>query len=183
MKKVYAFLAEGLEEVEALMVVDLLRRTHDLDVIMVSITDDLMVTGSHDIKIQTDATINDIDFDEGSCIFLPGGIPGTPNLENCETLMGQVKQYYEDGKLVAAICAAPTILSNLGILKDKVATSYPSFEVEMNCKEYGSIVERDGNVITGQGLGVAIEMGLEMIKYLVSVEKADEIAESIIFKK
>ncbi len=179
MKKVYAFLADGLEEVEALMVIDLLRRTKVLDVVMVSIKDDLMVEGSHGIKIMADATIDEIDFDEGDCIFLPGGIPGTPNLEACKKLTEQIVKYNEQGKLLAAICAAPSILSHLGVLKDKKATSYPSFEEDMDCAEYGGRVVRDGNVITGRGLGVALEEGLEIISYLVDAEAAKNVAEAI----
>ncbi|MBR2214011.1 MAG: DJ-1/PfpI family protein [Eubacterium sp.] len=179
MKKVYAFLADGLEEVEALMVIDLLRRTKKLDVVMVSIKDDLLVEGSHGIKVYADKTIDEIDFDEGDCIFLPGGIPGTPNLEACDKLTEQIVKYHDEGKLVAAICAAPSILSHLGILKDKKATSYPSFEEEMDCLEYGGKVVCDKNVITGRGLGVALEEGLEIISYLVDEECAKSVADAI----
>ncbi len=179
MKKVYAFLADGLEEVEALMVIDLLRRTKKLDVVMVSIKDDLMVEGSHGIKIMADTTIDEINFDEGDCIFLPGGIPGTPNLEACDKLIEEIKKYNEEGKLLAAICAAPTIYSHLGLLKDKKATSYPTFEDEFDCKEYGGRVVRDANFITGRGLGVALEEGLEIISYLVDEDTAKQVADAI----
>ena len=149
---------------------------------MVSIKDDLMVEGSHGIKIMTDAAIGEINFDEGDAIFLPGGIPGTPNLEACDKLTEQIKKYNDEGKLLAAICAAPTILSNLGILRDKKATSYPSFEDVMDCQEYGGGVVRDKNIITGKGLGVALEEGLEIISYLVDEQAADEVAKAIQFK-
>ena len=182
MKKVYAFLADGLEEVEALMVIDLLRRTKKLDVVMVSIKDDLLVEGSHGIKIMADATIDEINFDEGDCIFLPGGIPGTPNLAACDKLIEEIKKYNEQGKLLAAICAAPSILSDVGLLKDVKATSYPSFEEQMDCKEYGGKVVRDANFITGKGLGVALEEGLEIISYLLDENAADEVANAIQFK-
>ena len=182
MKKVFAFLADGLEEVEALMVIDLLRRTKQLDVVMVSIKDDLLVEGSHGIKIMADANINDIDFASGDAIFLPGGIPGTPNLAACQTLTNQILKYNEDGKLIAAICAAPSILSDLGLLKDKNATSYPSFEEQMDCKSYGGKVVRDGNIITGRGLGVAIEEGLEIISYLIDENTAKTVANAICFE-
>ena len=181
MKTVYAFIADGLEEVEALMVIDLLRRTKKLNVVMVSIKDDLLVEGSHGIKILTDKTIDEINWDEGDCIFLPGGIPGTPNLESCEELTKQIVKYNEKGKLLAAICAAPTIFSNLGLLKDKKATSYPSFEETMDCKEYGGKVVGDGNFITGKGLGVAIEQGLEMISYLLDDKAAKSVSDAIQF--
>ena len=179
MKKVYAFLADGLEEVEALMVIDLLRRTKKLDVVMVSIKDDLLVEGSHGIKIMADKTIDEIDFDEGDCIFLPGGIPGTPNLEACDKLTEQIVEYDKQGKLIAAICAAPSILSHLGVLQDKKATSYPTFESDMDCIEFGGKVVRDKNVITGKGLGVALEEGLEIITYLVDEDTARDVARAI----
>ena len=171
MKTVYAFLADGMEEVEALMVIDLLRRTKKLNVVTVSIKDELLVKSSHNI--------NEIDFSSGDCIFLPGGMPGTTNLGACEKLADEIVEYNNQGKLLAAICAAPTVFSNLGLLKDKNATSYPSFENQMECNNYGGGVVRDGNFITGKGLGIALEMGLEIISYLVDEETAGEVAKAI----
>jgi len=123
--------------------------------------------------------INEIDFSSGDCIFLPGGMPGTTNLGACEKLADEIVEYNSQGKLLAAICAAPTVFSNLGLLKDKNATSYPSFEDQMECNNYGGGVVRDGNFITGKGLGVALEMGLEIISYLVDEETAGEVAKAI----
>lgn len=179
MKKVYGFLADGLEEVEALMVIDLLRRTKQLDVVTVSITEELLVEGSHNIKIYADKTIGDIDFEQGDCIFLPGGMPGTTNLAACKKLEEQILKYNEEGKLLAAICAAPSILGQLGIVNGKDATCYPGFEEKMEGANCGGSVVTDGNVITAKGLGVALEMGLEMIAYLLDEEMAGEIAEAI----
>ena len=136
MKTVYAFLADGLEEVECLMVVDLLRRAK-LNVVTVSIKEELMVESSHKVKFFADKTIDEIDFEQGDCIFLPGGMPGTTNLSECGTLKDHIIKYNEQGKWLAAICAAPSIFSSLGILKDKKATSFPSFADKMDCKEYG----------------------------------------------
>ena len=161
MKTVYAFLADGLEEVECLMVVDLLRRAK-LNVVTVSIKEELMV-----------------DFEQGDCIFLPGGMPGTTNLSECGTLKDHIIKYNEQGKWLAAICAAPSIFSSLGILKDKRATSFPSFADKMECKEYGGGVVRDGNIITGKGLGVALELGLELISCLIDEETSGKIADQI----
>ena len=182
MKKVYAFLADGMEEVEALMVIDLLRRTNYLDVVTVSVTDDLLIESSHKIRLYADQKISDIDFEQGDCIFLPGGMPGTTNLEQCSLLTEQVKAYAEQGKVVAAICAAPSILSHLGLLVDKNATSYPSFASEMNCKNYGGGVVTDGNIVTAKGLGVALEMGLELIRILVDAQCSQRVAEAIQFE-
>ena len=179
MKTVYAFLADGMEEVEALMVIDLLRRTKKLNVVTVSIKDELLVKSSHNIKLYADKNINEIDFSSGDCIFLPGGMPGTTNLGACEKLADEIVEYNNQGKLLAAICAAPTVFSNLGLLKDKNATSYPSFEDQMECNNYGGGVVRDGNFITDKGLGVALEMGLEIISYLVDEETAGEVAKAI----
>lgn len=179
MKTVYAFLADGMEEVEALMVIDLLRRTKKLNVVTVSIKDELLVESSHRIKLYADRNISEIDFGSGDCIFLPGGMPGTTNLGQCKKLEKEIVEYNKQGKLLAAICAAPTVFSKLGLLKDKNATSYPTFEDWMECKNYGGGVIKDGNFITGKGLGVALEMGLEMITELVDKETATQVANAI----
>lgn len=179
MKTVYVFLADGMEEVEALMVIDLLRRTKKLNVITVSVKDELLVESSHKIKLYADKKIDEINFDEGECIFLPGGIPGTPNLAACNKLTEQIIKYNKEGKILAAICAAPSIFGQLGLLKDKNATCYPTFENELDCKNYGGGVVTDGNVVTGKGLGVALEMGLELINILVDKKTSDSVAEAV----
>lgn len=179
MKTVYALLADGVEEVEALMVIDLLKRTKKLNVVMVSIKEEYMVEGSHGIKFFTDKNIDEIDFDAGDCIFLPGGAVGTVNLAACKELEENILKYNEQGKWLAAICAAPSIYGQLGILKDKKATSYPTFAEKMNCKEYGGAVVTDGNFITAKGLGVALELGLEMITQLVDEETSEMVADQI----
>lgn len=179
MKTVYAFLADGVEEVEALMVIDLLMRTKKLNVVTVSIKEELMVKGSHGIKFFADNNIDEIDFDSGDCIFLPGGADGTENLANCSELTEQIKKYNEQGKWLTAICAAPSIYGRLGLLKDKKATSYPTFADQMNCGSYGGSVVTDDNFITAKGLGVALELGLEMIRQLVDEETSEMVADQI----
>lgn len=183
MKTVYAFLADGMEEVEALMVIDLLRRTKKLNVVTVSVKEELLVESSHEIRLYADKNINEINFDEGDCIFLPGGMPGTLKLQACEKLAEEILKYNDEEKWLTAICAAPSIYSALGLLKDKNATSYPTFEEKMECKNYGGAVVRDGNVITARGLGSALEMGLEMIKCLVDEETSKSVAEAIQYFK
>lgn len=183
MKTVYAFLADGMEEVEALMVIDLLRRTNNLNVVTVSIKEDLLIESSHKIKLYADKNIDEIDFETGDCIFLPGGLPGTTNLDSCEKLKEQIVKYNEDGKLLAAICAAPTVFSGLGLLKDKNATSHSSMEAKMDCKNYGGSVVTDENFVTAKGLGVALEMGLELITILVDKETSDHIAAAIHYER
>lgn len=182
MKTVYAFLADGMEEVEALMVIDLLRRTKKLNVVTVSIKDEMLVESSHNIKLYADKNIDEINFDEGDCIFLPGGMPGTTNLGACEKLTEQIVKYNEEGKVLAAICAAPSILGQLGVLKGKNATCYPGFEDKLIGANCGGGVVTDGNVVTGKGLGVALEMGLELIRVLVDKETSEEIAAQIQYK-
>lgn len=175
MKTVYAFLADGVEEVEALMVIDLLKRSKRLNVVMVSVKEELMVEGSHGIRFFADKNIDEIDFDKGDCIFLPGGATGTENLAACKELEENILKYNEEGKWLTAICAAPSIYGQLGILKDKRATSYPTFADKMDCREYGGSVITDGNFITAKGLGVALELGLEMI-----TQMTDEITSAMV---
>lgn len=182
MKKVFAFFAEGFEEVEALMVIDLLRRTKEVEVTTVSVTEDLMVKSSHNFNIMADKVISDIDFEEGDMIFLPGGIPGTPNLAASKVLTDNIVAYNEKGKYLAAICAAPSILGQLGILNGKKATCYPGFEDKLEGAVCGGSVVTDGNITTAKGLGVALEMGLELIKILVDESKSEEIAAAIQYK-
>ena len=182
MKTVYAFLADGMEEVEALMIIDLLRRTKKLEVVTVSIKEDKLIESSHNIKLFTDKTISEIDFEQGDCIFLPGGLPGTTNLGECKKLADKILEYNEKGKWLAAICAAPSVLGKLGVLRGKAATSYPGYEEYMECKTYGGKVVVDQNVITGKGLGVALEMGLTMIEVLIDKDTSEQMAKAIQYK-
>lgn len=179
MKTVYAFLADGMEEVEALMVIDLLRRTKQLNVVTVSIKEELMIESSHGIRLFADKNIDEIDFEQGDCIFLPGGMPGTTNLSQCKVLADEILKYNSEHKLLTAICAAPSIYGQLGLLKDKKATCYPSFADKMDCKEYGGSVIRDDNFITANGLGAALELGLEIIATMLNEEEAGKVANAI----
>ena len=118
MKKVSVILADGFEEIEALTVVDLLRRAQ-IYVGTVSATDEYIVHGAHGINVQTEDLFEEVNFVESDMIVLPGGMPGTTNLNDHAGVRRVVKDFYEEGKYVAAICAAPTVLANLGILKGK----------------------------------------------------------------
>lgn len=185
MKKAYVFLANGFEEIEGLTVVDLLRRAN-VDVTMVSIHDTKKVMGSHHIEVSADALICDIQKDGADAIVFPGGIPGMPNLKAHDTVKEMIFSYYESQKLVAAVCASPSIFSEFGLLKGKRATSYPSFEE--NLVEHGAIYSKDsvvtdGNIITSRGLGTSIDFALEIITYLVDKKTADDVAESIVYSK
>ncbi|MBQ7433911.1 MAG: DJ-1/PfpI family protein [Lachnospiraceae bacterium] len=176
---IYTFLANGLEEVECLAVVDILRRAKE-EVKLVSVTGAREVTGSHQITIKADALIEDVDFTQADLLFLPGGMPGTVNLGNCELLCRQLQAFAAEGKRLAAICAAPSVLGQLGILKGKAATCYPGFEEKLTGATVTTAgVVTDGNVTTAKGLGVALELGLELVKLLQGAEQSEGIRASI----
>ena len=176
MKKAVMLFANGYEEVEALMTVDLLKRA-GVDIRLVSIIDDMTVTGSHGISVAMDTKLSRIQLKEEDAIIIPGGMPGTMNLGVDVAVTGALKQMNRDGKIVAAICAAPSVLGKCGILEGKKATCYPGFEDKL----IGEQVVADGNIITSRGLGTSMEFGFELIKKLVSAEKAEEVREQIVF--
>ena len=181
MSKVYVFLAEGFEEIEGLTVVDLLRRAN-VETEMVSVMEGKQIKGSHGIKVTADCMFADVDFSDADVLVLPGGMPGTLNLGNHTGLCELLKKHYEAGKMVAAICAAPSVFGELGFLKGRIATCYPGFESKLE----GAIVcatkvAVDENVITSRGLGTAIEFALKLIEVLVGLEKSMEIREGIIY--
>ena len=180
---VYVFLADGFETVEALCPIDLMRRA-GLDVTTVSITDSLTVTSRQNITVFCDKTLDSVDLDKAELLMLPGGMPGSDNLAKCEYLCDLLVKAHEKDVALAAICAAPYVLGMLGLLEGKQATCYPGFEGLLK----GALISektvvRDGNVVTGAGMGVATEFGLELISLLCSDEKADEIAKSVIFER
>ena len=181
MKRVSVLLADGFEEIEALTVVDLLRRAK-VYVDTVSITDEYTVRGAHGIPVQTEDLFDETDLSETDMIVLPGGMPGTTNLGAHSGVRKAVKGFYDEGKYVAAICAAPTVLSDLGILKGKRATCYPAMEEELQgALLTGTAVAVDGNIITSQGVGTAIEFALQLIEILEGRKKALEIGQSIVY--
>ena len=167
MANVYVFTADGFEEIEGLTVVDLMRRA-GAQVQMVSISDGLAVKGSHGIEIKADTFFDDVDFDQADLLVLPGGMPGTLHLGEHEGLTGLLQDFAAKGKRVAAICAAPSVLGGLGLLKGKR-------QVEME------EVVTDGCITTSRGLGTAIPFALELISLLFGPEKAEEIKKSVIY--
>ena len=178
-KKVYTFLANGFEEVECLAVVDLLRRAN-IEVVMVSITNNKYITGSHRITVQADALFDETDFSDASLLFLPGGMPGTNYLAAHEGLTTLIKNCHKNKKYLAAICAAPIVYGELHLLSGKHATCYPGFEE----KCMGAIMEKngvvtDGTIITARGLGFAIDLGLELIRILENEELSNQIKSAI----
>lgn len=181
MSKVCVFFGNGYEEIEALTVVDILRR-QGIDTQMVSVMNDKTVTGSHQIPVVMDSLIEDVDFNSVDMIVLPGGMAGTRKLEECGPLMDQVDSFLTSGKAVAAICAAPTILGHRGHLKGKKAICYPGLENELSGAEvvYEAAV-RDGNIITGRGMGCAIDFALMIVEYFADEKAADAMAEKIVY--
>ena len=184
MNKIAIFLADGFEEIEGLTVVDILRRA-GVDIDMVLISGRLEVNGSHGIVIKADKIIADIDQEDYNMLVLPGGKVGTENLEKCEKLIDMIGSFYGAGKYIAAICAAPSIFAHRGFLMGRKATSHPSFESHL--EEGGAIVthapvEIDSGIITGQGMGASIEFALAITSIMSGREKADSIAEAIVYK-
>lgn len=182
-KKICVCLADGFEEIEGLTVVDLLRRA-GVCVTTASITGKLSVQGSHDIFVQADKLFEEIEFEEMEMVVLPGGMPGTLHLEAHEGVRGVLKQFYEEKKYIAAICAAPSILGKMGMLEGRKAASYPSKEQELiGAKVVREAVAEDDFIITSRGLGTAIDFSLALITRLVGAEKAAEVQESIIYER
>ena len=181
MSKVYVFLAEGFEEIEGLTVVDLLRRAK-IETEMVSIMDTKQVKGSHGIEVSADSMFADNDYADAALLVLPGGMPGTLNLGNHEGLCELLKKHYGEDKMIAAICAAPSVFGQLGFLNGRIATCYPGFESKLE----GAIilstkVAVDGNVVTSKGLGTAIDFSLKLIEQLKDLQTAMEISEGIMY--
>ncbi len=181
MRKIAVFFAEGFEEIEGLTVVDICRRC-EIDVDMVSITEECMVKGAHGICVETDKTFSQADFAAYDMLVLPGGGEGTRRLEECGALMEKVDAFYEAGKYIAAVCAAPSIFGHRGILKGRKACSYPSFESHLEGAQVtAGPVEVDGNVITSRGMGTSIPFGLAIAGVLCGKEKAEEMAKAIVY--
>ncbi|MCQ2221508.1 MAG: DJ-1/PfpI family protein [Prevotella sp.] len=151
MAKVYEFLANGTEEIEALITVDVLRRG-GVDIKTVSISGNKFIESSHGIVIKCDQTIEESDFSDADMLLLPGGLPGSTNLLKHEGVREALTKQNNAGKKIGAICAAPMVLGDLGILEGKRATCYPGCEDTMKGAEYtGELFTIDGNIITGEG--------------------------------
>ena len=181
MSKIAIFFAKGYEEIEALAVVDICRRM-GLTIDMVSITEADKVEGAHGMVVSMDKTFSQVDFAQYDMLVLPGGGEGTKGLEAHAPLMEQVDAFYEGGKYIAAICAAPSIFGHRGILKGRKACSYPSFEGHLEGAELTrEPVAVSGNVITSRGMGTAIPFGLAIAAVFCGQDKADELARTIVF--
>ena len=179
MALIYAFLAEGSEEVECLACVDVLRRA-GIDTRLIAVGDELTVKGSHGISIVCDAKIEEADLSAADVLFIPGGMPGTLNMAGNKILCDALKKQAESGKRVAAICAAPSVLGGLGLLKGKKATCYPGFEDKLLGADYTHEgVVTDGCITTARGLGYALDLGLELVRLLIDEDTALKLKDSI----
>ena len=183
MSSIAIFFATGYEEIEALTVVNICRRL-GLTIDMVSVTEENIVAGSHGIGVKMDKTFSQADFEAYDMLVLPGGMPGTRNLEACEPLMEQLDAFYEKGKYIGAICAAPSIFGHRGFLKGRKACSYPTSESQLEGAQVtAGPVEIDGNVVTSRGMGTAIDFGLAVAELFVGKEKVAELAKGIVYNK
>lgn len=180
MSRVIVPVAAGCEESEVVVVVDLLRRA-GLDVVMASVDGTPTVVGSHGIGLACDATIDECDFTTADAIVLPGG-PGTPALRESERLTRALAAHHEAGKLIGAICAAPTVLESLGILSGRRATCHPAHAAEMtSCQFVHDAVVADGRVITSRGVGTTIPFAAALIAELAGRKVAEEVLDRIVF--
>ena len=182
MSRIAIFFSEGYEEIEALTVVDLCRRAK-LEIDMVGIAGEMVVTGSHGISVKMDKTLQELDFSAYDMLVLPGGLRGTQGLESCESLMKQIDSFYGAGRDIAAICAAPSIFGHRGILKDRNACSYPDFESHLEgAKVSKNPVECSDHVMTSRGMGTAMDFGLAIVERFCGKERRDALAKQIVYR-
>lgn len=179
---VYLFLANGFEEVEALTVLDYLRRCEEIEVKSVSV-EGRMVTGSHKITVMADLLIDEVNLDELEMIVLPGGMPGTLGLENSQKLQSIVDYCASNNRFIGAICAAPSILGHKNLLQGKRACCYIGFEDELlGAEVVQDPVVRDGFIITSRGAGTANQFAFSLIEALKGKERADKIKAAILWE-
>ncbi len=181
---VIVFLARGFEEVEALTVVDYLRRVEAITVEMVAIGDSLQVVGSHGIEVRADRHIDDLPkSDLYQAVVIPGGMPGAANLRDDQRVINIIKEMNQAGKLVAAICAGPIVLEKAKLINGKKITSYPGLEKEFANSIYQEeAVVKDGNIISSRGPAKAVDFALEIVRSLVGDKEAESLGKDILYK-
>jgi 4-methyl-5(b-hydroxyethyl)-thiazole monophosphate biosynthesis len=179
MPKVAVILADGFEEVEAMAVIDVLRRA-GIDTIIAGLHDG-HITSARNVKVIPDTTIDSVKAEDFDMLVLPGGQPGSDNLNADARVKDLILGFAQKGKLTAAICAAPYVLANAGVLAGKRATAYPSYKDRLGGAVYEETsVVSDGNVLTSRGAGTALSFGLAIVERLVSREKAGKIREAML---
>ena len=182
MKTIFVFLAEGFEEIEALTPVDVLRRA-GLFVQTVSVMDEQVVAGAHGVPVVADKMFAEINPEDAEMILLPGGLPGATNLDAHEGLSRMILDFAAAEKPLAAICAAPLVLGNRGLLQGKKATCYPGFETYLQGAEYtAALVEKDGNIITGKGPGAAMEFAFAIVEKYCGIDKVNELKQGMMIQ-
>ena len=182
MSRACIFLADGFEEIEALTPADLLRRA-GIRVDLVAVGDSLDITGRSGITVRADMAFEDAEFEGADMLVLPGGMPGTTNLENSKELKELIGKFDSEGKRIAAICAAPSVFGHMGLLEGRKAVCYKGMEGEL----YGAVIAdaeavTDGNITTSRGAGTAVEFALELIRVLLNEEMSTKVKEDIIYK-
>lgn len=177
---IYAFLANGFEEIEAITIIDILRRA-EKEVITVGIGDNI-IRGAHGMVVVADTQDNMIELDDKlEMIFLPGGMPGTLNLERSAVVQSAIDYCVENDKYIAAICAAPSILGHKGILDGKKACCYPGFEQELKGADVNyDAVNADGKIVTSRGVGTAIKLALKLVELFTSPERSKLMGDSLV---
>lgn len=179
-KQVSVHLAEGFEEIEAVSIIDVLRRA-EIETVVVSVTGQKEVKGAHGMIIKADELFEDINYEKCVMIVLPGGMPGSANLNDHKGLKDQITNFYKEDKLLGAICAAPLVFGHLGILHNRKATCYPGFEDQLiGALTTGSEVEISDNIITGKGPGVAIKFALGIAEMIKGKKLAEKLAHDMI---
>lgn len=170
----YIFLDNGFEEIEAITTIDLLRRAK-IELTTVSVTGKPMVLGAHNIAVEADGLMDAIDFSDAEMLILPGG---QSHLGDCAALCDLLKEHNAQNKLIAAICAAPTVLAKLGILEGKQATCYPTCKQPLGESYVGGLVVESKNIITAKGPGLSADFAFCIIEKLAGSEVADAVYEA-----
>lgn len=181
MKKVYVFLADGFEDIEALIPVDVLRRG-GVEVVTVSTVEDSQIaTSAHGVQVVADAMIDECTFDDADLLLLPGGMPGASNLYECDAVRQALLNQHRQQKRIAAICAAPAVvLAQTGVLDGRRATCYPGFEQLLTKAEYtADLVTVDGHVTTAEGPAAALPFAYELLSQLVDAQTSRQVAEGM----
>lgn len=179
--KIGVFMADGCEEIEGLTVVDIARRA-GIGALMISVSGEHIVRGSHGINFETDVSKYKADFGELDGIVLPGGLKGTENLGADETVLRVIRDFAGENKLVAAICAAPSVLGMNHILEGKKATCHPGFEDKLlGASWLEEEVVRDGNLITSRGMGTAIPFALAIVDYFAGSSAVERVKKGLVY--